>query len=214
MQERQYSPMDRLLVEMDRGLRTLFGHPPTTGRPHPAEGHERTELDETQARESVRLMRVNHCGEVCAQALYQGQALTAHRPAVRETMREAADEENDHLAWCRSRIEQLDGHTSYLNPLFYVGSLTIGAIAGAAGDRWSLGFLAATEHQVEAHLATHLDRLPDIDSISRAIVTQMREDEAKHARSAETAGAATLPAPVQRLMGLSSKVMTGTTYWI
>ncbi|MEX0730496.1 MAG: 2-polyprenyl-3-methyl-6-methoxy-1,4-benzoquinone monooxygenase [Aquisalimonadaceae bacterium] len=213
MKESHYSAADRLIMEVDRGLRTLFGSPPVTGRRHPAEGHERPELDAPQMRRSVRLMRVNHCGEVCAQALYQGQALTARNPAVREALREAADEENDHLTWCRDRIEELDGHTSYLNPLFYVGALTLGALAGAAGDRWSLGFLAATEHQVEAHLAGHLDRLPENDAISRAIVEQMREDEARHAQSAETAGAANLPAPVQGLMALGSKVMTKTTYW-
>lgn len=214
MQERDYSSVDRLIMEMGRGLQTLFGRPPVTGRPHPGEGHTRPDLDQDQTRETVRLMRVNHCGEVCAQALYQGQALTARNAEVRDAMREAADEENDHLAWCRDRIEELGGHTSYLNPLFYVGSLTMGAAAGAIGDRWSLGFLAATEHQVEAHLKGHLERLPETDTVSHAILEQMREDEARHAEKAEHAGATTLPAPVRGLMGLTSKVMTGTTYWV
>jgi len=208
------SAVDRLIMEFDRGLRTLFGRPLGTQRPHPANGVTQPALGDADVRESMRLMRVNHCGEVCAQALYQGQALTARDPVVREAMREAADEENDHLIWCRDRIEELHGHTSYLDPLFYLGSLTIGALAGASGDRWSLGFLAATEHQVEAHLKDHLERLPAEDTVSRAIVDQMRVDELRHAETAEKAGASELPAPVRGLMGLTSKLMTGTTYWI
>jgi len=214
MQHRHYSSADKLIMELDRGLRTLFGRPDTTGRPHPARDAPPADLGEAEARETVRLMRVNHCGEVCAQALYQGQALTARTPEVRDAMRQAADEENDHLVWCADRIKELDGHTSYLNPFFYLTSLTIGAVAGAAGDRWSLGFLAATEHQVEAHLDGHLERLPPEDGISQAILQQMRDDEISHAEMAENQGAATLPLPVRGFMGLTSKLMTSTTYWI
>lgn len=214
METRHFSPADRLIMEVDRGLRTVFGRPQATERPHPARDMDRPALEASRARESMRLMRVNHCGEVCAQALYQGQALTASNDTVRDALRRAADEENDHLLWCRDRIGELGGRTSVLNPFFFLGSLTIGAVAGAAGDRWNLGFLAATEHQVEAHLDGHLSRLPEEDTVSRAIVEQMRADEASHAHTAEQAGAAELPAPVRALMGLSARVMTGTTYWL
>ncbi len=211
---RNYSLTDRVLMEFDRGLRSLFGRPPQTGRPHPAAGVAEGELSEEQRRESARLMRVNHCGEVCAQALYQGQAITARDAGVRDTMQEAADEENDHLAWCRDRLEQLDSHTSRLDPLFYLGALGLGTAAGLAGDRWSLGFLAETEHQVVRHLERHLDRLPEADAVSRAIVAQMRDDEARHAGTAEAQGAAPLPTPVRLMMAMGSKVMTGTTRWV
>ncbi|MCC5810053.1 MAG: 2-polyprenyl-3-methyl-6-methoxy-1,4-benzoquinone monooxygenase [Ectothiorhodospiraceae bacterium] len=211
---REYSLSDRMLMEFDRGLRSLFGRPPQTGRPHPATGVAEGDLSNDQRRESARLMRVNHCGEVCAQALYQGQAITARNPAVRNTMQEAADEENDHLVWCRDRLEQLDSRTSHLDPLFYLGALGLGTAAGLAGDRWSLGFLAETEHQVVKHLEGHLQRLPEEDSVSRAIVTQMRDDEARHAGTAEDQGAAALPTPVRLLMGVGGKLMTGTTRWI
>ncbi len=211
---RNYSAADRLLMEVDRGLRSVFGRPPQTGRPHPAEDVPEAELDDRERALSASLMRVNHCGEVCAQALYQGQALTARDAAARATMQEAADEENDHLAWCRQRLEELDSHTSRLDPLFYLGALSIGTLAGLAGDRWSLGFLAETEHQVTAHLNRHLEQLPAKDTVSRAIVSQMRDDEARHAHTAELNGAADLPLPVKALMKLSSKVMTATTHRI
>jgi 3-demethoxyubiquinol 3-hydroxylase len=159
-------------------------------------------------------MRVNHSGEVAAQALYQGQALTARLDQVRDKMTEAAQEENDHLAWTEARVRELGGHLSYLNPVWYLGSFLIGAAAGAAGDRWSLGFVAETEHQVVAHLDRHLARLPAQDARSRAILEQMRVDEARHATVALEAGAAALPEPVKRLMGLASQVMTRTAYWI
>lgn len=211
---RSYSPVDRLLMSFDQGLRTVFGRPSITGRPEPAAGVAEGELDETQRREAMRLMRVNHTGEVCAQALYQGQALTARSAQVREAMEEAAAEENDHLAWCEDRVRELDGRVSLLNPLFYLGSLGLGASAGLIGDRWSLGFLAETERQVVRHLEGHLQRLAAQDARSRAVVTQMKTDEAKHASTAVTAGAAELPKPVKRAMGLASKVMTGTTYYV
>jgi 3-demethoxyubiquinol 3-hydroxylase len=159
-------------------------------------------------------MRVNHTGEICAQALYQGQALTARRADVREKMEQAAREENDHLAWTEARIREVGGHTSYLNPLFYAGSFALGAVAGLVGDKWSLGFLAETERQVVDHLNTHLSRLPAQDERSRAIVERMREEEGHHATVAIEAGAAELPAPVKRLMRFSSKLMTTTTHWI
>ena len=214
MKERYYSPFDRLLMEVDRGLRTVFGRPHTTGRPTPTERAEEPDLNDAERVESGRLMRVNHCGEVCAQALYQGQALTAREDRVREAMQTAADEENDHLAWCRDRIDELEGRTSHLDPLFYLGSLTLGALAGAAGDRWSLGFLAETERQVVRHLDGHLERLPAGDTRTRAVIEQMKEDEGHHATTAVEAGGAELPEPVKRLMRLSSKMMTGATYWV
>jgi len=214
MHERRYSPIDELLIHIDRGLRTVFGRPPLTGRPHPAEHQLEADLSDAERTQSARLMRVNHTGEVCAQALYQGQALTARDPAVREAMQQAADEENDHLAWCADRVEELGQRTSLLNPLFYMGSLAIGTLAGAVGDRWSLGFLAETERQVVDHLDGHLRRLPDADARSRAIVEQMKIDEGEHANAAVSAGAADLPRPVRDLMRLSSKVMTQSTYWI
>lgn len=214
MTARNLSPADRFICHLDRGLRTVFGNPPTTGRRYPAEGVEDAPLDTAQRRHAAGLMRVNHCGEVCAQALYEGQAVTARDPAVRDSMRHASDEENDHLDWCSRRLSELDSHTSRLNPLFYVGSLTLGAAAGVAGDRWSLGFLAETERQVVRHLDGHLGELPEQDARSRAIVAQMRTDEAGHAAMAVDQGAAALPRPIRRLMGLSSAVMTRTAYWI
>ena len=159
-------------------------------------------------------MRVNHVGEICAQALYQSQALTAANPAVREKMRQASLEERDHLAWCETRLDELGGRPSRLNPLWYAGSFAIGAAAGLAGDKWNLGFVAETETQVAAHLAGHLDRLPAADRRSREIVAQMQADEARHADEAVAAGAAPLPAPVKRLMQFAAGVMTRTAYWI
>ncbi len=212
--QRQYSPFDNLLIQLDVGLRTLLGNPIPTGRADPAEAIPEAELTDAERREAARLMRINHCGEVCAQALYQGQALTARTDDVRRTMEEAAAEENDHLIWCARRAEELGSHVSYLSPFFYVGSLAIGAAAGLAGDKWSLGFLAETERQVEAHLEGHLSRLPEADARSRAVVEQMKEDESKHATTALNAGGAELPRPVRQLMRLASKVMTKSTYWI
>ena len=158
------------------------------------------------------MMRVNHAGEVCAQALYQGQALTARRKETRDQMKQASDEENDHLAWCRQRLKELGGHTSLLNPLWYTGSFAIGAVSGLIGDKWSLGFLAETEHQVVNHLERHLQKLPPDDSKSRLILEQMKLDEAQHETSAHNAGAADLPEPVKKLMELASIVMTTTAY--
>lgn len=204
-------PVDRLITSFDRGLRTLFV-PPQAARAQPAAEAAEPELTPEERRHAASLMRVNHTGEVCAQALYQGQMLTARDDGVRNVLAEAADEETDHLAWTRSRIEALGGRPSRLDPLFYFGAFTLGALSGLAGDRWNLGFLAETERQVEGHLAGHLDRLPAGDDKSRAVVEQMREDEAAHARTALAHGGAELPAPVKLAMRLASRVMTGTTY--
>lgn len=209
---RRYTPFDRALMELDQGLRTLFGQPETTERGNPAQGVAEQELSEQEKKHAAGLMRVNHSGEVCAQALYQGQALTARKSKVREQMQRAAQEENDHLDWCEKRLKELDSHTSLLNPLWYGGSLAIGAIAGVAGDKWSLGFVVETERQVEKHLDGHLETLPNTDARSRAIVEQMKEDEIQHADTALHAGGAPLPAPIKRIMSLTSKVMTKTAY--
>jgi 3-demethoxyubiquinol 3-hydroxylase len=159
-------------------------------------------------------MRINHTGEVCAQALYQGQALTAHSRTVRYQMKTAAAEEVDHLAWCQQRLNELNSHTSYLNPLWYFGSFALGVTAGLIGDRWSLGFVAETEHQVVQHLESHLQQLPVDDKKSREIVEQMRQDEQQHATLARQVGASDLPAPVKVVMGMMSKCMTTITYWV
>lgn len=211
---RNYSPLDKLFLNLDTGLRTVFGQPELTERPNPAGHLPDAELSEAERVLAGRLMRINHAGEVSAQGLYQGQALTARLPEVRDKMERAALEENDHLKWCERRAKEMGTHVSYLNPVWYVGSLAIGAIAGAAGDKWSLGFVVETEHQVVKHLDEHLAQLPEHDQKSRAILEQMKEDEAHHATLALHAGGAPLPEPVKQLMGLVSKVMTRTAYWI
>ncbi|MCG8428572.1 MAG: 2-polyprenyl-3-methyl-6-methoxy-1,4-benzoquinone monooxygenase [Chromatiales bacterium] len=214
MKSRHYTSADDLMIGIDQALRTLFGQPQVTERPNPADAEAETEQGEEQRLHTARLMRINHTGEVCAQGLYQGQALTARLPEVRESMERAAQEENDHLAWCESRLKQLDNRKSYLNPFWYAGSFTIGAIAGLAGDKWSLGFVAETEHQVTAHLDDHLAQLPTNDDKSRAILNQMREDELHHATVALEGGGAPLPAPIKLAMNLTSKLMTKSVYWI
>lgn len=214
MTDRRYSFADRIIAQFDIGMQTLFGRPLGTGRPSPAKGLVEPELNRQELRKAARLMRVNHCGEICAQALYQGQAITARNPTLRQAMERAATEENDHLAWCKERLIQLGGHTSYLNPLFYAGSLGIGILAGATGDRWSLGFLAQTEEQVVRHLNKHLHHLPRRDEASRAIVEQMKLDEGEHATAAAEAGAAQIPRSMRQVMQLSARIMTETTYWI
>jgi len=206
MNERNYTSIDRLLMAVDNGVQTVFGNPQVSGRPDPADVCVENNLSEAEKQLSARLMRINHAGEVSAQALYQGQALTAKLPEVRE--------ENDHLAWCEKRAHDLDSHVSIFNPLWYGGSLVIGALAGLAGDKWSLGFIVETEHQVIRHLDEHLEQLPEKDDKSRAILEQMKEDEAHHATTALNAGGAPLPEPVKKLMGLTSKIMTRTAYWI
>ncbi|MDH5184024.1 MAG: 2-polyprenyl-3-methyl-6-methoxy-1,4-benzoquinone monooxygenase [Gammaproteobacteria bacterium] len=215
MKQRNLSPLDQLLVSLDSGLRTIFGTPPLTERPNPAEDIEETELNAEERELAGRLMRINHAGEVSAQGLYQGQALTAKLPDVREKMERAAMEENDHLEWCERRLNELGTHKSLLNPAWYLGSLAIGAIAGAAGDKWSLGFVAETEHQVIKHLDEHLAQVSDKDQKTRAILEQMKVDESHHATVALQHGGAQLPWPVRNiLMPLMSKVMTGSAYRI
>jgi ubiquinone biosynthesis monooxygenase Coq7 len=210
--QRTYSPFDHFLIQLDQAVRTVFGRPHVTERPDPATGLPEAELSDAERDHVARLMRINHTGEVCAQALYQGQALTARLPGVRESMERAAAEENDHLDWCERRVHALGGRLSLLNPLFYAGSFAIGAVAGLAGDRWSLGFVAETERQVERHLEDHLAQVPAEDERTRAVLEQMKTDEVGHATKAVEAGAATLPAPVRELMQLTAKVMTGTVY--
>lgn len=214
MEHRHYSPLDHLITQFDQTLRTLAGNPRVTGRPNPARTIEETPLTDAERDESARLMRINHAGEIAAQALYQGQALTARLEDVKDRMEQAAAEENDHLAWCSERVKELGSHTSYLAPLWYFGSLMIGATAGAIGDKWSLGFVAETERQVIDHLDGHLTRIAPEDRRSRAIIEQMKIDEAHHGATATAAGGVDLPGPVKRLMKLTAKVMTGTAYWV
>ena len=211
---RNYSPMDQLLMGLDIGVRTLLGQPKITERPNPAKGQPETELADSERELAGRLMRINHAGEVAAQGLYQGQALTAKLPKVRVQMERAALEENDHLDWCERRAKELGTHVSYLNPAWYAGSVAIGALAGLAGDKWSLGFVAETEKQVVRHLEDHLQRLPKHDAKSRAILEQMKEDEGHHATVALEAGGAELPYPIKKLMGVTSKIMTRTAFWL
>ena len=210
MSTRKLSHLDRILDTVENGLRTLAAKP-TPGRVSPAEATTDAVLSDTERKLSASLMRVNHTGEVCAQALYQGQALSARLPKVREEMEQAAAEEVDHLAWCAERLAQLDSHTSYLNPAFYTMSFGLGATAGLVSDQVSLGFVAATEDRVCDHLRDHQNRLPANDTKSRAIVDQMLIDEEKHGHAALDAGGMLFPAPIKKAMTLVSKVMTFTT---
>jgi ubiquinone biosynthesis monooxygenase Coq7 len=204
---------DRLIGEIDKAIRVL-GAPAKSTRALPLASGEMPELAPDQVARSVRLMRVNHAGEVAAQALYQGQALTARNPQTVAAMQKASAEETDHLAWCERRLSELGGRTSVLNPLWYAGSYAIGAVAGAFGDRVSLGFVAETEKQVESHLHDHLERLPEGDARSRAILTQMQHDEIEHGAKASSLGAASLPAPLRSAMRLSSRLMTRSSFWL
>lgn len=205
--------IDRFIIGFDRALRTLLT-PAQTLRAVPGTELPEVELDDSEKRQASALMRVNHVGEICAQALYQGQALTARNREVQHTLERAAREETEHLAWTERRIAELSGRKSLLNPLWYGGSFAIGAFAGMLGDKWNLGFLAETERQVEAHLGGHLKRLPHHDQKSRAIVAQMQIDEAGHATTAVAHGGVDLPVPVKLAMKLGSKVMTQTAYWV
>ena len=222
MNNRNYTPLDQLLINFDQALRTVFGRPLGTGRSDPSATVNEVidadtgtaALNDREREASARLMRINHTGEVCAQALYQGQALTARLDNVRDSMEQAAQEENDHLAWCEQRVQALGSHTSVLNPLFYAGSFAVGALAGALGDKWSLGFVAETERQVVKHLDEHLTRIAPHDHKSRAILEQMQRDELHHGTTALEAGGVELPGPVKQLMQAMSKLMTGTTYWV
>ncbi len=210
--KRNLTTADHLILNFDQALRTLFGRPLVTERPNPAEACTHSELPESQRDHVARLMRINHTGEVCAQALYQGQALTARKPEVKRAMERSAREENDHLAWCEERVEELGGRLSLLNPFWYAGSFALGAAAGLAGDKWSLGFVSETEKQVEGHLDEHLAQVPESDCRTRAILEQMKEDEIRHGRKARAHGGVELPGPVKLAMKLMSKVMTTTVY--
>jgi 3-demethoxyubiquinol 3-hydroxylase len=205
--------IDRFIVAFDKSLRTLFA-PAQTARPVPGEKVSEGELTDRERAAAAALMRVNHAGEVCAQALYQGQALTARNPVAKDALDQAAREETEHLAWTERRIEALGGRKSLLNPLWYAGSFAIGAAAGVLGDRWNLGFLVETERQVVNHLEGHLQRMPANDTKSRAILEQMRDDEARHATSALKHGAAELPPPARFAMRIASRIMTRTAHWI
>jgi ubiquinone biosynthesis monooxygenase Coq7 len=207
------TPLDRLISEFDKVVTTVSGKPKSTERATPGEDLPEAELSDKERRHIAGLMRINHAGEVSAQGLYQGQALTAKLPDVRDTMVRAAEEENDHLLWCEQRLEALSSHKSLLNPVWYLGSFTIGALAGKAGDKWSLGFVAETEKQVVAHLDSHLAQIPQKEQKSRAVLEKMKEDELHHGTVAMDAGGAELPKPVQFLMGQVSKIMTKTSYW-
>ncbi|WP_105102942.1 2-polyprenyl-3-methyl-6-methoxy-1,4-benzoquinone monooxygenase [Microbulbifer pacificus] len=209
---RQLTGLDRLLLQADRALRTLSPGSPCHARPSPSKAVDESELSDAERRHAAGLMRVNHSGEVCAQALYQGQALTAKLPQVRAEMEHAANEEIDHLAWCEQRLQELDSRPSLLNPLWYGLSFGIGAAAGKISDKVSLGFVAATEEQVCKHLESHLQKLPAQDEKSRAVVEQMLVDEARHQHAALDAGGARFPGPVKGLMTLVSKAMTSASY--
>jgi ubiquinone biosynthesis monooxygenase Coq7 len=201
--------VDRFIAEFDRALRAIAGVA-NASRSSPAASMPAGQVEESERAHAAALMRVNHVGEICAQALYQGQALTARDPATRAALEKAAREEEDHLAWCAERIRELGGRPSLLNPFWYAGSFAIGAAVGVLGDRWNLAFLAETERQVEEHLAGHLDQLDD--ERTRAVVLAMQADEARHRASALDMGAAELPEPVKRAMRLASKVMTTVAY--
>ncbi len=202
---------DNVIINLDKALRTVFASA-ASRRAYPDAGLDEGDLSESDKRHAAGLMRVNHCGEVCAQALYAGQALTARNPEAAKALIEACDEETEHLAWCEKRLNELGSHKSFLNPLWYVGSFGLGVLAGALGDKWNLGFLAETERQVEGHLDSHLSLLPENDAKSRAIVEQMKADEIRHAETAIEHGGAPLPMPVKLAMKLTSKVMTGLAY--
>ena len=208
------TPIDRFIIEFDTALRSVVGGA-NAGRPTPgSEFGANAALDSDERKHAAGLMRVNHVGEVCAQALYQSQKLVARDSQIKEMLDHSGQEEMDHLAWCETRLKELGSHTSYLNPLWYAGSFAIGLAAGLAGDKWSLGFVAETEKQVENHLISHLKKLPEDDHRSRAIVDQMRLDEIEHGQAALHAGGVTLPEPIQKVMQAMSKVMTTTAYKI
>ena len=213
MTPRRLTPVDRIFDQLDQAIRTVLAPPPRASRPNPANEAPDAPLSDRERRHVAGLMRVNHAGEIMAQGLYQGQALTARLDEVRETMEQAAREEFDHLAWCEDRLAELGSRPSVLNPLWYAGAFALGAGAGLAGDRWSLGFVSETEAQVVKHLDNHLGRLPDADRKSRAIIEQMKEDEARHGAEARDAGGAPLPPPAKGLMQLMSRVMTRAAYW-
>lgn len=209
---RRHSLIDRFIKHADDALRTIAGTHGELAREHPAKDVAPPQLNDSERKHVAGLMRINHTGEVCAQALYAGQAVTARLPRVRKAMEQAAREEEEHLWWCETRLQELDARTSIFNPAWYAMSFGIGAVAGIAGDRWSLGFVEETEIQVCEHINKHISRLPEQDERTRKILNQMHDDEAKHAAMAKKAGASELPKPVKKLMTTMSKVMTKTTY--
>ncbi|MDX1404723.1 MAG: 2-polyprenyl-3-methyl-6-methoxy-1,4-benzoquinone monooxygenase [Woeseiaceae bacterium] len=214
MQERRMGPLDQLISGIDTALRAAFPVATRASRPNPASDLPEPELSADEKAHAAGLMRVNHAGEIAAQGLYQGHAAVARDPAVERQLLKAADEERDHLGWCEERLQELGSHPSALRPLWFAGAWLMGAASGVVGDKWSLGFIEETEKQVSEHLSGHLQRLPEQDTKSRAIVEQMREEEEAHGASARDAGAAELPVPVRQLMRATAKVMTGTAYWI
>ena len=211
---RQLNSMDRFLGRIDAGLRASAGVQPSARRANPAANVHDGDLSADEARMVARLVRVDHAGEVAAQALYEGQALTARKPEQAQQLRAAAAEEADHLAWCAERLDELNASPSKLGPVWYAGSFMVGAAAGLAGDRWSLGFVVETERQVETHLDDHLQRLPAEDHRTRAILSQMKIDESEHGRTAANAGGLPLPGPIRRVMHAVSRVMTVGAYWV
>jgi 3-demethoxyubiquinol 3-hydroxylase len=213
MTQRTFNPLDRLLVDAQNALGTVFGSA-RAERPNPGADQPEIMLNDDERRHAAGLMRVNHVGEVCAQALYVGQAAVARDAGTRAQLLAAAQEETDHLAWCADRLRELDSRPSLLNPVWYAGSYVIGALAGLRGDGWNLGFVVETERQVEAHIAEHLQALPEADARSRAILTTMKTDEARHAQQAEAQGARVLPFPVPSLMAAASKLMKTVAYRI
>ncbi len=211
-QREHHTPIDRLIVQFDQALRTLVPGSSTQKRPSPAKSLQEQVLSDRERKQAAALMRINHTGEVCAQALYQGQALTAKLPDVRQAMEEAAQEEVDHLAWCEQRLQELDSRSSLFNPAWYAMSFGLGAVAGLAGDKWSLGFVAETEEQVCEHLQDHLTQLPAKDVKSKAVLQQMLIDEKQHGETARKAGGETLPTPIKLAMKSMSVVMKKTAY--
>jgi ubiquinone biosynthesis monooxygenase Coq7 len=212
---RCYTPIDQVIIQFADCLNTFFtGSPKPHARPNPGNTQPNVPLMPQEAQSAIQMMRINHAGEVCAQALYQGQALLARKPALKTHLKQAADEEADHLTWCAERITALGGKTSYLNPFWYAGSLLIGIAAGLCGDRISLGFLAETENQVTEHLGKHLEKLPRADLKSRAILTQMQVDEQNHAHEALAHGGAALPFGTPSIMRLSAKIMTSLAFYL
>ena len=214
MNERQITPVDRLLAGVDSFLKTVSAAPTHATRESPARNVDDTQLSASEKSHAAGLMRVNHAGEIAAQGLYQGHAAVARDPEIEGQMQRAADEELDHLAWCEERLTELGAAPSRLSPVWYGGAFVMGAASGILGDRWGLGFIEETERQVVQHLTGHLDRLPPDDAKSRAIVHQMRDEEALHGANARDAGAAELPSGVRRLMRLAAKIMTGAAYWL
>lgn len=212
MEDRQFSTLDRLLASVDSALRTINSGPTRPARENPAAAVEESDLTDDERAHAAGLMRVNHAGEIAAQGLYQGHAAVARDPVTEQQMKTAADEELDHLAWCEQRLDQLGAKPSVLRPLWYGGAFLMGAASGVLGDKWSLGFIEETERQVSEHLTGHLDQLPENDLRSRAIVTQMRDEEEEHGANARLAGAAALPLPVRETMRVVARIMTTTAY--